>query len=427
MTLRLRLLLWLAPLAMLLIGLSIWFVSRQTPQLEFKDTTVASQETTPRVSSKPKAKPVAPTPQAPSAKAAEPDAAAQRNENPFVADQNSVSLNVPPAVPTPKPVVIPTAPRTVTLAQLQTRTEPALLRFNAGQLEEVRASDVVVRVSNQSSLWLWAVLLLTIALFFGSYGVRRSLIPLERFAADIASRNANQLEALATPPLPELKPAVNALNGLLADLRNTLSRTRLQEQSAKRFAYNASHELRNPLTAARNYLEVLERHPEEPFAASYALEAVRRTERVLGSLLTLARLEGRGTVQGQPIALRDFLEANFELPVQGDATINAERDLLELAIENLVKNAEDHGSGATQFTLEITAEHTWIWLEDKGIGFSPEILAEAFEPFVKQGTGTGLGLAIVAAIADAHAGKVKAENLAQGGARVGIGFLSAHS
>jgi signal transduction histidine kinase len=411
MTLRLRLLLWLAPLAAVLVGIMLWFALRQNASLEYIKLSDAPTIQSPN-QPKPQIKPATPIPPISS------------NPNPFADPsqaqaQIETPINVPPAVPTPKSSITPVSPRAITLAQLQARREPALLRFSAGQLEEVPGN---LSIANQSTIWLWAILLLSTALIFGSVGIRRSLIPLERFAADIASRNTNRLENIASPPLPELEPAVTAVNGLLDDLRSNLARARLQEQSAKRFAYNASHELRNPLTAARNYLEVLERHPNEPLAAQQALEAVRRTERVLSSLLTLARLEGRGTITGQPIALRDFLEANFELPVQGQASVIADRDLLELAIENLVKNADDHGGKQKQFVLESNRNQTWIWLEDNGIGFTPEILPTAFEPFVKRGNGTGLGLAIVAAIAQVHNGEVRAENQATGGARVGIGL-----
>ncbi len=415
MTLRLRLLFWLAPLAGILVGMMVWFALHQTTSLEF-----VKLRDTPQIQNSMEA----PTTTKPAEDLASPATSSSLNPfwvtKPVTPSSPTPQINAEPVIPTPKSTTVQPLTRAITLAQLQTRREPTLLRFSAGQLEEVRAGDSFT-FSNQSTIWLGGLLLLSVALLFGSVGVRRSLVPLERFAADIASRNANRLEAIASPPLPELKPAVHAFNGLLDDLRSSLSRARLQEQSAKRFAYNASHELRNPLTAARNYLEVLERHPSEPLAAQQALEAVRRTERVLGSLLTLARLEGRGQVTGQTVLLRDFLEANFELPVVGEATILAERDLLELAIENLVKNANDHGSGATRFVLENNRQQTWIWLEDAGIGFAPEILPTVFEPFVKLGNGTGLGLAIVAAIAQVHGGETRAENLEKG-ARVGIGF-----
>jgi signal transduction histidine kinase len=57
---------------------------------------------------------------------------------------------------------------------------------------------------------------------------------------------------------------------------------------------------------------------------------------------------------------------------------------------------------------------------DNGPGFSPDLLARAFEPFTRGDTetaspnGAGLGLSIVRAVAEAHGGSVSAENTADG-------------
>jgi signal transduction histidine kinase len=413
MTLRLRLLTYFVALAALLIALTIWMMQNQTANLEFVPNSLLSN-TTPSST--------APVGAAATAPSGAPPSLATPTIRPSLptnqASSTRSSLDVPPAVPQPKLEPVALAPKAITLSQLQTKREPSLLRYSAGSLEPLEVGRL-----NQQSIWLWAVALLSLALMLGGIGIRRSLLPLENFANQIATRHAGRLERLEPSELPELKPAVSAVNGLIEDLRQSLERAKLQEQSAKRFAFNASHELRNPLTAAKNYLEILERHPSEPHAIRQALDAVQRTEKMLDSLLTLARLEGRGQVQGQPVVLQDFLEANFELPVvdntAGNAVI-AERDLLELALENLYKNAQAHGGGAVRFVLEAQDHLVWILLEDAGTGFLPSLLPEAFLPFVKRGHGTGLGLAIVAAVAEIHGGMVKAENLPQGGARVGI-------
>jgi signal transduction histidine kinase len=420
MTLRMRLLAYFVALAALLIALTIWMMQNQTANLEFVPNVVNPPLSTSAATSTAITTPNTALRGSPSL--SEP---ANRPSQPM--NRADANLDVPPAVPQPKLEPVALAPKAVTLAQLQTKREPSLLRYSAGSLEPLE-----VGLLNQQSIWLWAVALLSLALMLGGLGIRRSLLPLEAFAHQIATRHAGRLERLEPPELPELKPAVSAVNGLIEDLRQSLERAKLQEQSAKRFAFNASHELRNPLTAAKNYLEILERHPSEPNAIRQALDAVQRTEKMLDSLLTLARLEGRGTVKGQPVVLQDFLEANFELPVVnntadsavGNAVVNAERDLLELALENLYKNAQAHGGGAKRFVLEPQDNLVWIWLEDGGPGFLPSLLPEAFLPFVKRGHGTGLGLAIVAAVAEIHAGMVKAENLPQGGARVGIALPS---
>jgi signal transduction histidine kinase len=301
-------------------------------------------------------------------------------------------------------------------------TELEQLSKNGTVLVRQRNGNLEFETINNPNNWilLSSVGLLVLALLLGALGVRRSLSPLYTLAGEIERRNASSLEMIATPPLPELRPAVNALNRLLADMGETLERLKTQEASARRFAYNASHELRNPLTAARNYLEVLERHPTRTEATQGALGALDRTERILSSLLQLARLEGQGTPKRERIDLSSFLEAHFDVPVQGSGEVWAERDLLELSLENLVNNASNHAGGAKNIRVEARADGTWLWVEDAGPGFNAELLPRAFEPFAKHGAGTGLGLAIVEAVARVHGGTVRAENRIEGGARVGF-------
>ena len=65
-----------------------------------------------------------------------------------------------------------------------------------------------------------------------------------------------------------------------------------------------------------------------------------------------------------------------------------------------------------------------IQVEDSGTGFPPDLLTRAFEPFTGSGAengngaGAGLGLSIVRAVAEAHGGTARAENLPGGGARL---------
>jgi signal transduction histidine kinase len=296
------------------------------------------------------------------------------------------------------------------------------LSKNATVLVRQRNGNLEFESISNPNNWilLASVGLLILALLLGAFGVRRSLSPLYSLASEIERRNASSLEMITVPPLPELRPAVNALNRLLADMNDTLERLKTQESSARRFAYNASHELRNPLTAARNYLEVLERHPTQTEATQGALGALDRTERILSSLLQLARLEGQGIPKRERIDLSSFLEAHFDVPVEGTGEIWAERDLLELSLENLVNNASNHAGGAKNIRVEARVDGTWLWVEDTGPGFNAELLPKAFEPFAKHGAGTGLGLAIVEAVARVHGGTVRAENRIEGGARVGL-------
>jgi signal transduction histidine kinase len=109
-----------------------------------------------------------------------------------------------------------------------------------------------------------------------------------------------------------------------------------------------------------------------------------------------------------------------------DAELDPDR--VEQAVRNLLENAI-HSTPAGG-TIQVAAR--WIeggivriTVDDSGPGFPTDLLTSAFDPFVRRSAGddreppdgTGLGLAIVRAVAQAHGGSARAENLA-GGARV---------
>ncbi|RIH75356.1 putative sensor histidine kinase TcrY [Calidithermus terrae] len=267
------------------------------------------------------------------------------------------------------------------------------------------------------------LVLLLLAWLVGAAGLSRSLRPVRSLARELSLRGPGFLEPLPTPPLPELRPAVESLNRLMEALSLAFERLREQEQAAKRFAYGASHELRNPLAALKGYLEVLQRRPGEPRALEGATREARRMEALLGGLLTLARLEGRGQAQAEPLDLAAFLRERYGMRVEGEATVTAEPALLELALDNLRHNAEKHGGLPLEARLEAEGGGVWLYLDDRGPGFPEALLPRVFEPFVKgDGSGTGLGLALVEAVARVHGGRVTARNRPEGGARVGIWF-----
>ena len=266
-------------------------------------------------------------------------------------------------------------------------------------------------------------LLALVAFAIGAWGLSASLRPLERVSQELSRRSPDHLQPLSTPNLLEARPAVQAMNTLMGELETALVQLKAQEQTAKRFAYGASHELRNPLAALKGYLEVLVRRPGEVRAVEGAMRQVERMQALLEGLLTLARLEGKGRAEGELLDVRAWLGEGFgQFRLEGQGQVEADPKLLGLVVENLVKNAQKHGGGVKKISLEPDAGGLWLWVYDNGPGFPPEVLPKAFEAFIKRDNsdGVGLGLALVAAVAQVMGGKSKAENCADGGARVGI-------
>jgi heavy metal sensor kinase len=247
---------------------------------------------------------------------------------------------------------------------------------------------------------------------------------------------------------PDRRLPVPAGRDELARLGGTLNSMldRMQEafERERRFVDDASHELRTPLSILKMELDLAlarSRTPEELVAAlrSAALETDRLV-RLAEDLLVLARAEhGRLPLSRTDVALRQALQetvssfehraraagTRIELDVPVD-TARVDPARLRQAVANLLENALRHSSvgGVIRVRAARDGRSVAISVEDSGPGFPTDLLDHAFEPFARSdggdpdGVGAGLGLTIVRAVAQAHGGTARAENLPQGGARV---------
>jgi signal transduction histidine kinase len=197
----------------------------------------------------------------------------------------------------------------------------------------------------------------------------------------------------------------------------------------KQFVYDASHELRTPVTIARGHLELLEREQPGSPELVVALDELDRIERILDRLLLLARAEQPDFLVFADVDIESFLADVFmrwsevaprtwrlDLDLAGVARVDPEalRSALDALLENAVKYTEPHAG----ITLRGHAVGGQIVLEvaDEGMGIPDDALGSIFDRFARaddartraQG-GVGLGLAIVAAIARAHGGRCTVE------------------
>jgi signal transduction histidine kinase len=174
--------------------------------------------------------------------------------------------------------------------------------------------------------------------------------------------------------------------------------------------------------------------------AASVIEASRRTEALLTSLLILARSQ-RGLLREEDLDLAQAAAAAARLaereagaqsvrieqalepaPVQGD------RALLERLAVNLVENGVRYNrpggfvSVRTQRGRDGRAE---LHVENSGPRVSPAAAARLSQPFERlergaDGRGAGLGLSIVSAVSEAHGGEVVIEPREAGGLRVSV-------
>jgi nitrogen fixation/metabolism regulation signal transduction histidine kinase len=109
--------------------------------------------------------------------------------------------------------------------------------------------------------------------------------------------------------------------------------------------------------------------------------------------------------------------------------IEADRGRMRQIIHNLLANALEALEGAASPEIRIETRLldkaggpvAEVIVEDNGPGFRPDVIGQVFDPYVTtKSKGTGLGLAIVKKIVEEHGGKIDADNVRTGGARVRI-------
>jgi nitrogen fixation/metabolism regulation signal transduction histidine kinase len=124
--------------------------------------------------------------------------------------------------------------------------------------------------------------------------------------------------------------------------------------------------------------------------------------------------------------------AEFTLALEPDLPdISADRMRVRQILNNLVTNSLEALEGRPGARIEIKTQivddvpkegrAAEIAISDNGPGFQRDLIGTVFDPYVtSKPKGTGLGLAIVKKIAEEHGGRIEADNLKVGGARVRI-------
>jgi two-component system OmpR family sensor kinase len=202
-------------------------------------------------------------------------------------------------------------------------------------------------------------------------------------------------------------------------------------QGQRELMSTVSHELRTPLARMRVLLALLqESSPENALIAKFEREIVEM-DALVGELLAEARISA-GAISRCELDVADIVQECAErlgITLVGEvpsATLHGDPTLVSRAITLLLDNAQKHGGRCIHVRVEPDGEDVRVVVEDDGPGFDPADIPKLFEAFARgrgavadERRGVGFGLYLVRRIAEAHGGKVFAENRPSGGARVG--------
>jgi heavy metal sensor kinase len=261
----------------------------------------------------------------------------------------------------------------------------------------------------------------------------RSLSPMSQIAARARQITAESLGGRLPVPNPhdELGQFATVFNATLARLENSFAELR-------RFTADASHELRTPLTALRAVGEAALRPDAGDSkslreALSSMLEETRRLSDLVDALLLLARADtsrvspslDQVDLTGLVNEVRETLlvlaeEKNQQIEIIAEQlTIRADRELLRLALLNLVHNAIRYSAEGLMISLRVRRQEANAVVEviDQGPGIAPEHQQRIFERFYRvdkarsrASGGAGLGLAIARWAIERQGGHVELES-----------------
>ncbi|MGR9099200.1 MAG: sensor histidine kinase [Gammaproteobacteria bacterium] len=252
------------------------------------------------------------------------------------------------------------------------------------------------------------------------------LKPLRRLSRQLIGKKADDLAPIIMAAPVELQSLVESANGLLGRLEASFLRE-------KRFAADAAHELRTPISVLKVHLYNLE--SEWPGHTSLLMplkESIDRMGHLVEQILALYR-----TSPDQYMAKFEEIEL-FELTRTtiasvydrfdekrqtielrgGPSRMTGDRFALETLLQNLLVNACKYApvNGNVLATVEpLTGGGTMLCVEDSGPGIPEDKYERVFERFYRldgdrQGAGMvgcGLGLAIVKHIAELHGASVR--------------------
>ena len=211
---------------------------------------------------------------------------------------------------------------------------------------------------------------------------------------------------------------------------------RRQNERLERFAGVVSHDLRNPLTIASGYTQLLAETTDMNHITTIE-DAHNRMGTIIDRLLTLtkagetiaeselARVDLRTHAQ-LAWEVTDTPDATLSIEISGPYMIDANPDILQHIFENLFRNVTDHNDGPVTVTVgtlvsNLSAEPIGFYIADDGDGLPSDSQEELFEyGYSTNQSGTGLGLSIVQDFVTAHGWAVTATTSSSGGAQFEI-------
>ena len=230
------------------------------------------------------------------------------------------------------------------------------------------------------------------------------------------------------------KNVYSSLN--LSIFRDVSKNLEMQEQIRKSDTLNVvgelaagiAHEIRNPMTALKGFIQLLEDGVEGDFSTYFHVitSEIKRIETIITEFLVLAKPQALKIIkQDVHTILKETLELlaaqalldNIQFDTyfeEVELPVLCEANQLKQVFINIIKNALEvmpNGGSVRIKTSRCSGEYVCISITDQGMGISSEKLKKLGEPFyTTKDRGTGLGLMVSYKIIEEHKGYIDVES-----------------
>lgn len=195
--------------------------------------------------------------------------------------------------------------------------------------------------------------------------------------------------------------------------------------SVSRLAAGLAHEIRNPMTSIKGFVQLLQSKLKVGVETEYLdiiLEELDRTNKLLSDFMLLAKPK---KIEFKEININDILKnitefmksqalmhdveikSNLAKPLP---KIKGETEKLKQVFINMIKNGIEAipGKGTINIKTELINNEIWISFIDSGVGIPNSLKGKIFEMlYTTKETGTGLGLTVCSQIVKHHGGRIE--------------------
>ncbi|MCB0585341.1 MAG: HAMP domain-containing histidine kinase [Phaeodactylibacter sp.] len=279
---------------------------------------------------------------------------------------------------------------------------------------------------------------LLVVFLLGRWYAWHILLPIGQMIRKMKSINSSNLHLR----LPEKPGRQDELKQLASTFNRMLDRIEAAIETQNLFIGNASHQIKNPLTAIIGEVETAMLKERSPAEYRHSLKIIgEEADRLSALAKQLVRMSYPDAGEGQIAEWRfdelllDLVEEFKELYPQANMSIEFSSlppdpekllyrgyyNLIRIAIGNLLENAIKFSNNTTvKLKLLFTDKHLIVSISDNGIGIPEEAQAHIFTPFyraenAKGFPGYGVGLALADKVVKMHDGRLSLSSSAENG------------